>query len=681
MKLSPLFIFILLLFIFLISILVYHCFRNKEGFISYEQDKEPLSNILIPPYSTTKPVLKIYDNLFLDQTNFNLIEINGTAYNNGETVTGNIDNTINNVIVVSPCTSSSCTGKSISGTNTTDFSLSSLKLPILTAPWSYVSQTTATDTYQIFFIPIPSINTVISYVANLSPMKSLMALKVQTQVEYSYFVSDPSFKGLNSSIENDNNNGNNNGNMVVEPFYDPNQQVYQITTLVKFDYSTQNLLVKSSDGNTLSIYDNSKNKKLSTSNVSAGTYANSNTTNTTNTFSCWTIVDENNNLIVYIPVDSEYTLVLILLVDSNKLSLYKSATFQKKVGLKLINGITPTPAITPAPTTAVPTPTYAEPTPSITTSKPGNYDGSNSTTPPTKTKKNPISSYYNEKRQKYKDDYILKTQLIPPVSCPNCICSGSSCSTETPANKCCNSCGGSTNGVSVNTPAPATATPTPIVTLPPLVLPNNIFNPMSSLSSNNVDSSGNLLNRLIGDVENTGSALLSGAEKIGNGLYNGVDKVGNGLYNGVEKVGGGVYNGVDKVGNGLYNGVDKVGNGLYNGVDKVGNGLYNGVEKVGGGVYNGASTLGNGLYNGASTLGNGLYNGTSTLGNGTNLGTNNEPVINGIGLSGRIQPSNQRNQYYGNPQQPANLMTQYGAQSGQTSTYIPITSDFSRFAK
>jgi hypothetical protein len=56
-------------------------------------------------------------------------------------------------------------------------------------------------------------------------------------------------------------------------------------------------------------------------------------------------------------------------------------------------------------------------------------------------------------------------------------------------------------------------------------------------------------------------------------------------------------------------------------------------------------------------------------------------MTNGIGLSGKNQNPNQRNQYFGNPQQPSTLNTQYGAQSGQSSLYIPITSDFSKFSK
>ena len=51
-----------------------------------------------------------------------------------------------------------------------------------------------------------------------------------------------------------------------------------------------------------------------------------------------------------------------------------------------------------------------------------------------------------------------------------------------------------------------------------------------------------------------------------------------------------------------------------------------------------------------------------------------------INMSVKNQIPNQRNQYYPS-QQPANYMTQYGAQSAQTSQFIPITSDFSQFAK
>jgi hypothetical protein len=613
-----------------------------EGFISYKEDKNPLTNIIIPLYSPNKPVMKIYDNLFLDQTNFNLIEVNGTAYNSGSQIIGNIDSdgsTIQNIFVASPCTTSLCVGKSIqtadlsanllTETNKTATNESLQQMPVLKTPWSYISQTPSmnTDTYQTFFIPVSSINTVLMYIANLTLSKSLMALKIQSQVESSYFISDPSFESLKlTSPVSDKDK--NNDNMVTEPFYDPTQSVYQITGLVKFDYKSQNLLVKSLDGKTLSIYDNNKSSSVSNKNATAGTYTK---TSTVNNFSPWTIIDANNNLIVYIPVDGQITTILFLQMLANQLSLYKSITFQKNVGVKMIDGvdIVITPITTPSPTPSpTPTPKLQNPTPTAPTpSAPPKV-----TTSVKNIKSNPISSYYNKPALRQSsvvnDDYILKTKLVPPISCPNCMC-GSNCNASVSTSSSCCSCGAgnqtsqpSTTVVTVaptSTPAPTTSTPTP-----------------TTLQ----DKTG----RFATDI-----ALLFKQYDISMNPY---DVSMNAL---------------------------------------------------------------NSNFSNFSNLAS-LFNSTSTTPQQTpptvSMPTQQMPTQQmppqqmpppipmptqrmppqqtppsktTSFLSSIFQPTrnqiNQRNSYFGNPSQPVAIDTQYGAQSGNFSTYIPITTDFSRFSK
>jgi len=709
MKITPLLIFFTLLFLFLLSILVYRTFQTwrSEGFISFKQDKNPLSNILIPPYSTTKPVMKIYDNFYFDQTNYNLIEVNGTAYNNASTIIGNIDDTgstINNIFVVSPCTNGSCIGKSVSGTNSTDFSLSQLQLPTVTTPWSYISQTpsSTTDSYEIFFIPIPQINTVISYIANLTVMKSLMVLKIKTELEDAYFVSDPSFKGMTTPniIDNDPNNGN----MVIEPFYDPVQQVYQISTLVKFDYTTFNLLVKSSDGRSLSIYDYSKNQTISSQNVEKETHTK---INVSNSFSPWTVVDQNNNLIVYIPVNNDYTLILILQINNNQLSLYKSVTFQRNIGLQYINGSTPTPAITPVPTTPSPataSPTTASPTTtavptSTQTASPisdaqaqcyldrypdlqnalgatniaqskihwtsygykegrdiscplgtgsgtnpsvgygcGNSGSLSITTPSqftpspgscstaTPSASDPISNYYNTGFNV--NDYVPKTSLIPPVSCPNGICS--KCTNSSDPNSC-STCGGITTGIAINTPSPITEIP-PILTLPtiaPLVLPT--IPTLPSLPT--LDLSNNLQLSTTFNLQDSSANLVS--------LENG-GNLSKSIVNGASN--------------------------LFNNVGSLLNSIPSSYTSSQQSQENESSNPTQNLFNnpGPSEV---QYLNTTGL------------MSNEVGLSGRGQNLNQRSQYFGKQNQKPNLSSQYGAQSGESSIFIPITSDFSKFSK
>ena len=72
MKLTPFILFLLLLFILVISILFSRFLplnNSKEGFISFSQNKKSLDFVYIPQYSSSSnsnTVVKLYDNLFFD---------------------------------------------------------------------------------------------------------------------------------------------------------------------------------------------------------------------------------------------------------------------------------------------------------------------------------------------------------------------------------------------------------------------------------------------------------------------------------------------------------------------------------------------------------------------------------------------------------------------------------------
>jgi hypothetical protein len=738
MKITPLFIFFILMFLFLIFILFIRgkkYFNFTEGFIAFEGDKNPLSNILIPLYSKTKPVMKIYDNFYLDQTNLNLIEVNGIAYNQGTTITGNIDDqgtTINNLWVIPP------SGQTInipSDIPNHEPSLAQMPNLLNIQPWSYISQSPSmpsssngnyTDTYQIFFMPVPQINTTIAYVAHLTNSKSLLCLKIQSQVEDCYFISDPSFQGLGVAISDTDPN---NGGLVNETLYDANQSVFQISTLVKFDYTTQNLLVKSSNGATLSVYDYSKNQTISTSAPTAGTFL---TKTSSNAFSAWSVVDENNNLIVYIPINSEYTMILLLQFSGNKLSLGKAITFLKDISTPINVYPTYTPT-TPAPTTPAPTtPAPTTPAPTTPTTTPATTPATTTpatTTPATTTSpvpttsattlspssggfgngrnkintqyQNPISSYYNMQNPNYNtSDYILKTQLIPPVGCPNCICSNCQSS---PYSNCCSSCGGSTNGVAINTPSPAPTTP-PIPTIPTIGPSTPVLGNAIGRAATGV---GNAVGGLATGVGNAVGGLASGVGNVAGGLETGVGNIAGGAGNlvggvasGVGNIAGGAGNLVGGVASGVGNIAEGAGNlvgGVASGVGNIAGGLVSGVGNLVGGVSSGVGNVVGGVSSGVGNVVGGLSSGvgnvvggaTKNVGLGTDtnfsnsfgigIGEGGQVISNGIGMSGRSF-NNQRNQYYPS-QQPSSYLTQYGAQSAQTSTFIPITSDFSKFQK
>ena len=43
-----------------------HKFTLKEGFITFGYSEDSLVDVIVPQYSTTKPVIKIHDSIFFD---------------------------------------------------------------------------------------------------------------------------------------------------------------------------------------------------------------------------------------------------------------------------------------------------------------------------------------------------------------------------------------------------------------------------------------------------------------------------------------------------------------------------------------------------------------------------------------------------------------------------------------
>ena len=99
MKLSPLFIFLLLLVVLVISITT---LKNpimpvdkgdKEGFVQFQASAAAQTEVKIPPYSD-RPIVKLYDNLFIDRKNGNLVEVDSAEFTgniSGTNVSGNVD--------------------------------------------------------------------------------------------------------------------------------------------------------------------------------------------------------------------------------------------------------------------------------------------------------------------------------------------------------------------------------------------------------------------------------------------------------------------------------------------------------------------------------------------------------------------------------------------------------------
>ncbi len=93
MKFSPLILFLLIISVLLISLL-FSRYLPLEGFIDFNYDKTKINeigtdtSIKIDVYSPTNPLVRLYDNLYFDCQNANIIEIDGPLIT-GDPASGN----------------------------------------------------------------------------------------------------------------------------------------------------------------------------------------------------------------------------------------------------------------------------------------------------------------------------------------------------------------------------------------------------------------------------------------------------------------------------------------------------------------------------------------------------------------------------------------------------------------
>lgn len=196
-KFSPSFwIFIVLILLFL-GVVIYHywmmpsCSMN-EGFITFQENASLLDLLLVPTYSSNKRVYKLYDNVFFDMTNGNLIQANGVEYSQdatGETV-ASIDtsgNSITSVVIkkrdgsVNPITINTRIDNGVV-TNTDNIESRKSDYNVKFSDWmtSVMSpnQTDERNKYQVLYVAWKELSfiDVIDYTDRTAPSSKLIAL-------------------------------------------------------------------------------------------------------------------------------------------------------------------------------------------------------------------------------------------------------------------------------------------------------------------------------------------------------------------------------------------------------------------------------------------------------------------------------------------------------------------------
>ena len=424
---NPLFVFLLLLFIFILAVAffsqnnilkdnIFNINPSVEGMISFMQDVTDSNSLskstdmtTIPVYSaTSKTIIKLHDNLFYDLKNANLIEVEGTKLKTGDT-SDDVGLSINGIYVIKRdgtvsseyMNSISCNNIKYSGSvsvnkATIGCSISScavvsnnvnesliLEVVKYYKQWSYTTKSNTTDQYFICYIPYDVITFV--HIMDLTTKTHIMTYGI---VDNTYVYVSTFNKNLTVSVTDYTEfTDNNDEKSIIEELYSSTIKVYQMSHYIKFDTTSGYLIIKSSS-TTIVVYDRYGQ-------VVSDYLKNIPTSIVKTSFGSWIVPDSAGNMVLYINLDN-FTAIAIIGYDTKK------STFVLR-NVKCF----------------------------------GNYQN-NIITETTTTKKTTYSTdldvdYYDDDYNM--NDYILKTQIIPPVcpKCPSC-CNG--------GNGVCSNCGG-----------------------------------------------------------------------------------------------------------------------------------------------------------------------------------------------------------------------------------------------
>ena len=533
MKITPFLLFCIILIVLVIFTIVSNNYaqqNNKEGFLAYQETAASNSSIIIPQYSPSSQVNKIYDQLFFDNNNGNLIEVvsPADATGNSPDITGN---TITSVIVTNRSGTSNI--YKISTPETTQTIADSLIQTVQNNmySWLYPSQTTVTDTYNVFYIPWHD-NTYV-YMINAKP---IVATTPPTQVGAWLFGSANTSQQYLYTAQNNTipitgfyaDADPNNGLVLGDTFYDPLKSVYQISHYVKFDLHNANLIIQTGDGSNkqITIYDRSGKPTTQTPISKAGTISNTNKTINNVSFQPFTIVDTaGQNLVIYMPSAKKTVIALISQTSAtNKTyTLAKVCRFDYG-GIDIGDGSTD----------CVEKHKY-------------DYDDDDDNY------KHRDKHHYNKNENSQfwnKDDYMLKTQIIPPV-CPSCpACPGSS--------QLCTNCGGAGGSGTLSSNGNSSVIGTDGIAQSGAGVINNTVNTVGKLGEKTLDAAGNVIGGtaigaglLAGGAINAAGEVVEGAGNLAGGAVNAVGNTIGGVASGIGNVIGGVASGAGSIVGGL----------------------------------------------------------------------------------------------------------------------------------
>ena len=610
-KLTPFILFLIILVVLVISIIFGNWFSSREGFISFAGDKKSLDKVSIPQYSKSKPVYKLDDNLFFDYTNGNLIELDAAALSG--TTYDSTGVTIKNVLITSRDNGQTTIVPIDASSATVDTALSKLSTVVKSKSYlKYPSQCkNTTKTYTIYSAWDDT--TYLSVFTNDSSGSWAVTNNFYFDGTGVASIDSPSTTGNTFITGAADDTDANNNTLVTEPLYSNTNKVYQLSKYVKFDPANGNLIIIANGAAV--IYNRSKvtitNSNLATSVPKVG-------------FAPWYVVDSTGQKIVLYLANGQNTVVsLVGFSDNSKtaLTLANQKRFtQNGLDSDSVSG------------TTVKSDSSGNSGTALTAGQPDSV----------------ISEYFkwywywksSASSTDNNNDYILKTQIVPPVcpSCPGCASSSGSAS--------CTNCGGQGGSGTLTATGKsifdASGNATSCMNRPlATVVYDSSKNPITCAS-------------VASGVASTATAVPAATSNTANAAKSNNANAATSSTNGANGVGGVVNNAVNKVGDVASDVVGAVGN------------VAGDVVTTAGSIVNTAAGLLTPGSQGQAGAGAGA---------GAGEGTGSE-FIN------PKQSGTQRNHYYGTQNQTVDQYSYNGQlPTKSASNFLPITADFSAFGK
>lgn len=259
-KLSPLFIFLLMLIVLVIATTVRRWGLVSEGFISYLKNSDSFSSQTVKAYDNTANIYKLYDNIFYDHRNGNIVVLGSTQYTDTADTTGTSVSEVNIVPRNYDDISSYQRGSGVTimseqraeskkrtiDSIETQWSINTIQNQLMYITWG-------SDTYMCVLDLTnsgnDSGNTVAGNTFSYQPAITAYFNGNVKQSTKTYTDSDkislvPRFTYVNDGKDNTN---------VVIDFYDKVATIYQLATGIYYDYKNGNIITKKVDGTTTTL--------------------------------------------------------------------------------------------------------------------------------------------------------------------------------------------------------------------------------------------------------------------------------------------------------------------------------------------------------------------------------------------------------------------------------------------